>query len=224
MTCHQKMTCSAIIYSTASGDELPKDLFMDNSTVSRVTTELRTKLLLEKALSVYSIDQLFEYSVHASGSSSGSTQHLLSAAFGGVLLMMKNLLGDDFESLRERIMQTLDSVDSYGSSILTLEMFQDFMQLMMQSFSSQNSIATRRDSDSTDVKRFSIGSANNMISNGMFGINKYLTLKYRAAPLFCAREVSKSHVIFRLPIQRSKVSSAQEVIKCQSLVGQRLLL
>jgi hypothetical protein len=88
--------------------------------------------------------------------------------------MMKNLLGDDFESLRERIMQTLDSVDSYGSSILTLEMFQDFMQLMMQSFSSQKSIATRRDSDSTDVKRVSIGSVNDMISNGMFGIKKYL--------------------------------------------------
>jgi hypothetical protein len=51
-----------------------------------------------------------------------------------------------------------------------------------------------------------------------------LTLKYRAAPLFCAREVSKSHVIFRLPIQRSKVSSAHKVMKCRSSVGQRLVL
>ena len=53
---------SAIIYSVANNESLPDDLYSRNSVITRATPEQRVRLLLERTMSIYSIDQLFQYS------------------------------------------------------------------------------------------------------------------------------------------------------------------
>ena len=59
-------TLSGIIYSIISGEGLPEQLCDDQKIVSKATPEIRAKLLIEKALSIYSHAQLFQYAAEAS--------------------------------------------------------------------------------------------------------------------------------------------------------------
>ena len=59
-------TLSGIIYSIISGDGLPEELCSNQKLISKATPDMRAKLLLEKALSIYSYNQLFQYAVEAS--------------------------------------------------------------------------------------------------------------------------------------------------------------
>ena len=59
-------TLSGIIYSIISGEGLPEQLCDDQKIVSKATPEIRAKLLIDKALSIYSHAQLFQYAAEAS--------------------------------------------------------------------------------------------------------------------------------------------------------------
>ena len=174
-------TISGVILSTASESDLPEELFSNNAVVEKATADLSGKLLLEKALSVYSIDQLFDSAVRASQSLNEDDdlpQLEDAATFKGVLLMMKHLLGTDCDLMLEKILRNLDAADSYGSSVLTRDMFEDFMTLMREDNNANNSakLQCRKvdDSDVLNVTRVSIDSVKETISNGMFGVKKYL--------------------------------------------------
>ena len=175
-------TISGVILSTASDSSLPEELFSNNAVVEKATADLSGKLLLEKALSVYSIDQLFDSAVRASQSvnEDDDLPPLEDAAtFKGVLLMMKHLLGTDCDLMLEKILRNLDAADSYGSSVLTRDMFGDFMTLMREdnnSSSRSNKMQDKKtdDSDVLNVTRVSIDSVKDIVSKGMFGVKKYL--------------------------------------------------
>lgn len=63
-------TLSGIIYSIATGDGLPEELIHDCSLLSKSSPSVRARLLLEKARSIYTMDQLYEYAVEASSADS----------------------------------------------------------------------------------------------------------------------------------------------------------
>jgi hypothetical protein len=135
-------TISAVIYSIVHDEDLPKYVFTKNSIVTKATPE-RVRLLLERALSIYSIDQLFDYSASLTPSQhQGSGLSGADASFRGVASMMENLLDSDFYLFRSKIYTMLDLVDTYGSSMLTRDMFEDFMQLMMKTHLSDDSTAS----------------------------------------------------------------------------------
>jgi hypothetical protein len=167
-----EMAISAIIYSTASGDDLPESLFLNNSSVSKASTEDRAKLLIERAISIYTLDQLFEYAVHASSDRENGAFPLLgSASFDGVILMMENLLGDEFELLRERIIKSLDTVDTFGSALLDEDMFEDFFRLILegQGLYDENEDSTKGTTRDSDTRLESLA-----IHDKSFGINTFL--------------------------------------------------
>ena len=58
-------TLSGIIYSIVSGDWLPEELCEDHAVIAQASPEVRCKLVIEKALSLYSVDKLFEYAFEA---------------------------------------------------------------------------------------------------------------------------------------------------------------
>ena len=123
---------SAVIYSIAHELDLPDDLYRRNPVITKATPEQRLKLLLERALSIYSTDQLFDYSAGLT-----PLQHLrdkgpsgASASFNGVISMMEELLGDEFNLFGSKIYKALDLVDSYGSAMLTKDMFDDFIHVL----------------------------------------------------------------------------------------------
>jgi hypothetical protein len=89
--------------------------------------------------------------------------------------MMKNLLGRDCDLMLERILKNLDAADSYGSSVLTRDMFEDFMTLMTEDNDKQEAKANRQvqNVDCLDVKRIALSDVNTL-SNGMFGVKKHL--------------------------------------------------
>jgi hypothetical protein len=63
----------------------------------------------------------------------------------------------------ERILKNLDAADSYGSSVLTRDMFEDFMTLMTEN---NDKLETKANSqvqnvDCLDVKRIALSDVNN---------------------------------------------------------------
>ena len=168
-------TISGVIFSTATDSDLPEEVYNNNSFVQKSTPELSVKLLLEKALSVYSLDQLFESAVRASTSvdEDDLPQIKSAASFKGVLLMMKHLLGSDCDLMLEKILRCLDAADSYGSSVLTRDMFEDFISFMRED---EKSTLPKKnlDVDCLNVKRVPLSSVNDSLSHGMFGIKKIL--------------------------------------------------
>jgi hypothetical protein len=124
-------TISGVIYSIANDEGLPDELYCKNSVVEKATPEISAKLILVKALSIYSIDQLFDYAVRASVHCDVELPPWAAATFDGVMTMINDLLCNDCELLRKKALKNLDLVDSYGSSMLNKDMFVDFMQMMM---------------------------------------------------------------------------------------------
>lgn len=167
---------SGVIFSIAHDEGLPDELYQKNSIVTKASPEISAKLILVKALSIYSIDQLFDYAVQASK----NYDEDLPASFGGIMKMIDDLLSDECEVLRKKALKNLDLVDSYGSSMLNKDMFEDFMQLMMgmdvpsapQSISSTQH--SKQSLECMDVQRVSVSDVNDTISNGKFGIRKVL--------------------------------------------------
>ena len=134
-------TISAVIHSIAHDSDIREDLYSRNAAITKPTPEQRMKLLLERALSSYSIDQLFEESARLTPFHHVDGKELSGAvvSFKGVLSMMEELLGDEFDA---KILKALDLVDSYGSSVLTKEMFEDFIHILTNDHLSPSDIAT----------------------------------------------------------------------------------
>eukprot|EP00956_Cyclotella_meneghiniana_P043431 scaffold269970_cov83-Cyclotella_meneghiniana.AAC.2 len=172
-------TISGVIYSIANDSCLPDEVFSKNSIVTKATPEITAKLILVKALSIYSIDQLFDYAVRVSTSFEEDLPEWSAASFDGVLKMINDLICVDCEHelLKTKAIKILDLVDNYGSSIVDKDTFEDFMQLMMSAdVESTQSVASTQDCKTTslDVSRVSLADINDTITNGMFGIKRVL--------------------------------------------------
>ena len=126
-------TIVGIIASIATGEGLPEKLH--EKVLTRTPAKIRSKLLLEKALTIYTIDQLYDYTVKASMYHSGveTGQSPAAVNYQGVLSTMKHLLGGDYEMVRDQIAENFDKVDSQGRccELLDKEEFESFFNLML---------------------------------------------------------------------------------------------
>eukprot|EP00985_Skeletonema_marinoi_P018836 scaffold10660_cov136-Skeletonema_marinoi.AAC.5 len=87
-------TISGIIHSIVSGEGLPEEL--SKKVVTNTPVDMRAKLLVEKALSLYTVDQLFDYTLKASNFYNESQEPLTNEInYQGVLSTMRHLLAND---------------------------------------------------------------------------------------------------------------------------------
>merc|ERR1712085_81766 len=123
-------TISGIITSIATGEGLPEELH--KKVLTRTPAEMRSKLLLEKALSIYSLDQLYEYTAKASNRHSQGLDLLVTmVSYQGVLSTMKHLLGDDGVLVADPIAQNFKMADADGDGRLDPDEFGEFFHLML---------------------------------------------------------------------------------------------
>ncbi|KAL7532935.1 hypothetical protein ACHAXR_006525, partial [Thalassiosira sp. AJA248-18] len=183
-------TISGIIYSISSGELLPEEIAANANVISHApAANIRTKLLIEKALSIYSMDQLFQHAVEGSGHDNprlssyernsrlssyernsrfsgnernirlSEARHRFSsnernsrfsgnerntrisearhscygrnddepASYEGVQYVMKNLLGNDFDLIKDKILSLLETIDSEGSGEISESQFDRFL-------------------------------------------------------------------------------------------------
>lgn len=181
-------TISAVIYSIANDEELPADLGIRNSLVAKATPGQRVKLLLERALSTYSLDQLFEYSAsltapHVKNSRPSDAE----ASIDGVSEMMENLLGQQFYGYRSKILNTLDIVDTFGDGMLNRDMFEDFVHLIRNDdFSDDGTASTSLMTD--DKEGTSTWSGNYRVETILRSDGKYSADKWKM--LYCGRSAA----------------------------------
>ncbi|KAL7465886.1 hypothetical protein ACHAXS_006189 [Conticribra weissflogii] len=124
-------TISGIIHSISSGDGLPEELHKNHRVISKAPAELRSKLLIEKALDIYTVDQLFDFTVKASSQSYEGLDSLMPLVnYPGVMLTMKHLLGDDFDA--EKIIKNFERVNVDSSCQLNRVEFENFIKLMLE--------------------------------------------------------------------------------------------
>ena len=175
---------SAIIYSIANNESLPEDLYSRNSVITRATPEQRVKLVLERTMSIYSVEQLFQYSASLTPSHHQEGNRPLGtvASFSGVLSMMENLLGEEFDQFREKLHSILELVDTYGASLLNRDMFEDFIHLIMQADlfdGGTESVNTSDDEELGSTKSY----GNYRIETILQGDGKYSSQKWKM--LYC---------------------------------------
>ena len=173
-------TISGIIVSIATGTGLPEDLH--KKVLTRTPAEMRSKLLLEKALSLYTLDQLYECTVKASTYYNDGSQLIATAAnYRGVTSTMRHLLGDDCELVTKQITMNFEMVDTDGDCEIDRAGFEAFLNLMMLEGSDAEekaSIATvKRGLQRMSTCRNMFESSNNLQSGqhkDEFGIKKHL--------------------------------------------------
>eukprot|EP00581_Thalassiosira_minuscula_P014928 CAMPEP_0183730492 /NCGR_PEP_ID=MMETSP0737-20130205/32987_1 /TAXON_ID=385413 /ORGANISM="Thalassiosira miniscula, Strain CCMP1093" /LENGTH=858 /DNA_ID=CAMNT_0025963009 /DNA_START=206 /DNA_END=2782 /DNA_ORIENTATION=- len=126
-------TIGGIIVSVATGEGLPEQLH--KKVLTRTPAEMRAKLLLEKALSIYTVDQLYGYTAKASSYYDGGLQTALALVaavnYPGILSTMKHLLGDDFELVVDSITKNFEKIDTNGDGRMDRDQFEDFFYLML---------------------------------------------------------------------------------------------
>jgi len=133
-------TISGIITSIATGEGLPEKLH--EKVLTSTPAEMRSKLLLEKALSIYTLDQLFDYTVKASNHYNAGLLPLVGAVnYQGLLSTMRSLLGDDCKLIKDQITKTFEKIDADTDSRLDREEFEFFFDLMLISDQGSESIA-----------------------------------------------------------------------------------
>jgi hypothetical protein len=171
-------TIAGIISSISTGEGLPESLC--KKVVTRTPAEMRTKLLLEKALSIYTIDQLFDYSVKASNYHNEGLEPLVDIVnYQGVLSTMKHLLSDDCELVVDKITQNFERIDADGDCRIDHIGFEHFFNLMLASMtdSTQEVADIKRGLQrmSTTRDMFESGRKNlDSESKDEFGIKKHL--------------------------------------------------
>lgn len=122
-------TISGIIHSIVSGEGLPEEL--SAKVVTSTPVNMRAKLLVEKALSLYTVDQLFDYSLKASNYYNESQEPLTNEInYQGVLSTMRHLLANDCDV--DSITKIFERVDKDGNCRLNRVEFEDFMHLLLQ--------------------------------------------------------------------------------------------
>ena len=123
-------TLGGIIASIATGEGLPEELH--KKVLTRTPAQMRSKLLLEKALSIYSTAQLYEYTVKASRHHERDPElPAATASYQGVLSTMKHLLGEDGALVHDKIAQNFDLADADGDGSLDPDEFAEFFHLML---------------------------------------------------------------------------------------------
>lgn len=139
-------TIAGIIASIATGEGLPEQL--QGKVLTRTPAEVRSKLLLEKALSIYTMDQLYEYTVKASNHYNDGLEPLVDAvSYQGVLSTMRHLLGTDCELVVDQIYKNFDKIDFDGDRQMSRDDFEDFFDLMLAGSDKQE------DSSMANIKR-----------------------------------------------------------------------
>lgn len=108
-------TISGIIYSIASGEGLPEQLIKNVQTLTKAPKEaVICKLLVKRALSIYSVGQLFRYAVKASGIEEDEDDEELGelmSNYKGVIYILNQLLGDNLIHVREKVDQIFNEVN-----------------------------------------------------------------------------------------------------------------
>ena len=123
-------TLGGIIASIATGEGLPEELH--KKVLTRTPAQMRSKLLLEKALSIYSTAQLYEYTVKASRHHERDPElPAATASYQGVLSTMKHLLGEDGALVHDKIAQNFELADADGDGSLDPDEFAEFFHLML---------------------------------------------------------------------------------------------
>lgn len=124
-------TISGIIASIATGEDLPEEL-QRRKFVTRTPAALRSRLLLQKALSIYTMEQLFDYTLKASNYRHEGPEPLVSAvSYQGVLSTMKHLLGDDITVIADKVTKNFEKIDTDGDRHIDLNEFEAFVKLMV---------------------------------------------------------------------------------------------
>lgn len=127
-------TLSGIVDSIVSNNGLPEKLYHKQKTISKTPAALRTQPLLERALSIYNIEQLFENAVKASiieGEEESEAALIHRASYYGIQQTMIQLLGDSFELVVDKIRENFEEVDTDGSWTLDKNNFEAFVGLML---------------------------------------------------------------------------------------------
>ena len=171
-------TISGIVHAIASGEGLPEE--MSKKVVTQTPAELRSKLLLEKALSIYSLDQLYDYTVKASNYYNETGEELVDQVnYQGVLSTMRHLLGEDAARVEKRITENFERVDSDNDCLMDHSQFKLFFDLMLMT--DGNKEAKSIENVRSGLKKMS--TCRNIFESGRgvgntqkdeFGIMKYL--------------------------------------------------
>ena len=123
-------TISGIIASIAAGTCLPEEL--NEKVLSRTPGEMRSKFLLEKALSLYTLDQLFEFTANASAYYSAEKVRCdATVNYCGVRSTMRHLLGHDYEMVTNQMKTNFEKVDVDGGCEIDRAGFEIFFNLML---------------------------------------------------------------------------------------------
>eukprot|EP00956_Cyclotella_meneghiniana_P039657 scaffold176355_cov55-Cyclotella_meneghiniana.AAC.1 len=151
-------------------------------------------------MSIYSVEQLFQYSASLTPSHHQEGDQPLGtvASFSGVLSMMENLLGEEFDQFREKLHSILELVDTYGASLLNRDMFEDFIHLIMQADlfdgGTESTVNTSDDEELGSTKSY----GNYRIETILQGDGKYSSQKWKM--LYCGGSNAVRYMIFILPI------------------------
>jgi len=131
-------TICGIITGIATGEGLPEELH--NKVLTQTPADMRSKLLLEKALSIYTMDQLYAYTVKASAyHSEGIEPTADTVNYQGVLSTMRHLLGDDYELVTDKITNNFEKVNISGDCQMDFNDFEFFFNLMLEGSNTQES-------------------------------------------------------------------------------------
>jgi len=125
-------TISGIIHAISSGEGLPEEL--SNKIVTKTPADIRSKLLIEKALSLYTMDQLHDYTVKASNYYNNEGQEPLvdTVNYQGMFSTVRHLLGEEDAGLVEKnILRNFEQVDDGGRRLLNRVQFDEFFDLML---------------------------------------------------------------------------------------------
>ncbi len=166
-------TISGIIHSIVSGEGLPEEL--SKKVITKTPAEMRTKLLVEKALSVYSVDQLFDYTLKASNYYNENQEPLTNQInYQGVLSTMRHLLEKDCKV--DTITRIFEQVDADGDCRLNQVEFEDFMNLMLEGNSNEEVQTVKRGLEKMSTARGMFQSMQKETSSSKddFGIKKHL--------------------------------------------------
>jgi len=167
-------TIAGIISSISTGFGLPEEL---GQVLSRTPAEVRSKLLLEKALSIYTMDQLYEYTVNASNHYSRNLRPQVVASFEGVMSTMRHLLGSDFDLVKLEITRHFNKIDTEGDRQINRTDFGAFFDLMLITDQDDSMVNIKRGLERMSTCRNMFESSADVKkseSADEFGIKKYL--------------------------------------------------
>jgi len=166
-------TISGIIHSIVSGEGLPEEL--SKKVVTNTPVDMRAKLLVEKALSLYTVDQLFDYTLKASNFYNESQEPLTNEInYQGVLSTMRHLLANDCNV--DSITKIFEQVDVDGNCRLNRVEFEDFVHLMLEGNSNEEIQTVKRGLAKMSTVRDMFQSNKQMesASKDEFGIKQHL--------------------------------------------------